>query len=199
MPLYSFTENYYKQTYSGISSYSRTNRYELVYPEDQVLLRNALNIQPGESILIVGAGFGWRVEELINLGLGPIFATDTSPWIQNNTQNEAASHIIIHNLDINSSIDRDTIRKLLNFGPDDKFKWGITEDVLPCLTDQECIDMSNNMWSICENVVHCVSIPKKLNTAEFKPLLSHNLKLGPEWKTLLPNDKIVKLLTDQVF
>ena len=199
MPLYNFTGDYYNQIYPGLLSYTRENKNVLVQLEDQILLKNALGIQPGESILIIGAGFGWRVEDLVTLGLGPICATDTSAWIQENVQTEANPGIIIYNLDINDAIDRDAIKAVLNLGASDKFKWGITEDVLPCLTDQECIEMSNNMRTICESVVHYVSIPNKLNTPEFNPTLSHNFKIGPDWKNLLPNDTIIKQLTSQVF
>jgi hypothetical protein len=42
----------------------------------------ALNLQPADSLLIVGAGFGWTIEVLESLGFTAILGIDTSDYVQ---------------------------------------------------------------------------------------------------------------------
>lgn len=192
MPLYDFsTIDYYNNAYRGTNGYRRDVKNHIWYPEDALLLKDALNIKTNETILLVGAGFGWIAEEWTNMGLGPICATDTSAWIQANTYTETAPNVTIHNLNVNINTDRDMIKSTVNLGPNDKFKWGITEDLLSCLTDQECIEISNNMKLIVDTVVHLVAIPRRLNDPEWIPKFPHNWKSKEDWKSLLPNDTMV--------
>lgn len=191
-------EDYYHTSYRYYGGYYRSNR-DAIIDYNHIYLKEALNIQPNESILIIGAGFGWIAEEWTKMGLGPICCTDTSPWIQANTQTETAPNITIHNLDINVAADRDAIKAILNLGPNDKFKWGITEDVLPCLTDQQALEMSNNLQLISETVVHYVTINSLLGTAEWVPTqLPHNWKTAQHWKSILGSVLIARAGTHEV-
>lgn len=204
MPLFDFsTSDYYDKSYQHSNGYYRVSKDYIWYKEDPEVLNNSLNIQPNDSILLIGAGFGWLAEEWTNMGLGPICCTDTSPWIQANTQTETAPNITIHNLDINVAADRDAIKAILNLGPNDKLKWAITENMITCLTDQECVEISNNMRLIAETVVHITNIPPKIDDPDWvsstPPEFRHNVKSGSAWKLLLPNDVIVRFPQGTIF
>ena len=45
---------------------------------DHWVLRQKLGLKPGQSILIVGAGYGWVAEDWQTIGLGPIICVDNS-------------------------------------------------------------------------------------------------------------------------
>jgi len=186
MPIFEFNEQYYSKTYKIFGSYTRENRFTIFNQTEHILFKNVLQPQPGDTILIIGAGFGWLAEEWTNMGLGPICAVDTSPWIQANKITQSA--IPIYDLDITTSQGKDQAKSILGVGTNDKIKWAITEDVTPCLADSECLELATHLRTIAETVVHYITIPG--NYEKFAP---HNGKTAQEWKNLLTPDLIAPL------
>ena len=154
---------------------------------DHWVLRQKLGLKPGQSILIVGAGYGWVAEDWQTIGLGPIICVDNSTWIQTNKCYEA--RVPIHSENILNLEDRERIRQL----SPPKFDWAISEDVLSTLSDSECLDMSKAMNDLAHRVVHWISVGnKRYDDPEVwagDPRL--NWKTSHEWKNLLGNDHII--------
>lgn len=162
--------------------YCRANKSAIWY-NDQYRIRSELGIQPNESILLVGAGFGWLAEDWIADGYGPICAVDTSNWIQSRKSQE--SNIEIYSLNVTNLADQNTIKNLLGITPGNKITWCITEDILVCNTDDDCLQISESLRNIGNNVVHISSSPSVT-------LPDHNWKTITEWENFLYPDKIVR-------
>lgn len=184
MPLFNFnTSTYYDTAYRRFGGYNRANRISIMN-NNQNVLKNQIGIQPGDTILIVGCGFGWIAEEWTNSGLGPICAVDTSLWIHDNTSTE--STIPIYNIDLNTQSGRESALSVLRLGPTDKVTWTITEDMIACLTDSENLELAANLRLISTNVVHWTTIPYDFNTLQV-----HNWKTKADWELLLSPDIII--------
>lgn len=147
----------------------------------------ALNLQPGQSIGIIGAAFGWVAEDLFAAGLSPIVAVDTSAWIQANKTQHAT--VTILNEDGTTNASRGRIRQALGLTGNNRATWAISEDVLPVLSDAEAQTLDSNMRLIATNVAHLVSEV----TPSGDPRL--NWKTIAQWKSLLPNAVIVSRQT----
>jgi hypothetical protein len=148
--------------------------------QDAVWLREALGIEPGDSIIIVGGAFGWIAELWDAQGYGPIVVTDTSQWIQDNKAENAVVPILDE--DGKTAESRDRILATLGV---DLATWVISEDVLPALLDDEAVEMSQGMRLLGENVAHWVSA--KLVTQDDRL----NWKTLEDWKELVAPDLVV--------
>lgn len=114
----------------------------------------------------------------------------------------------IHDEDVSNGGSRNRLRSAGGLTGSSKFDWGISEEVLPWLTDQECLDLDSAGRNICTNIAHLLT--------EFKPTVNPepgqlwNWKWArdtdeptradlaaeawyttPSWKRLLPNSTII--------
>jgi hypothetical protein len=153
------------------------------------ILVRALNLQPGQSIGIIGAGFGWVAEDLFARGLSPIVAVDTSAWIQSNKTQHAT--VTILNEDGGSNASRGRIRQALGLTGNNRATWCISEDVLPILSDAEAQTLDSNMRLVGTSVAHLVSelIPGGDQDSRL------NWKTKEQWKALLPSATIISRQT----
>lgn len=156
--------------------YTRANKF-LIWDHDHYFARDAFGIKPREGILLVGAGFGWVAEDWIREGLGPICAVDTSQWIQSRKIIE--SQIPIYPYDVNDVSDQILIKQTI--GCD--IEWCITEDMISCLSDEECVILCKNLRQLGRRVAHIIS-----PTTDRLP--QHNYKTKEEWKTFLYPDAV---------
>lgn len=157
---------------------------ERILGNDHWLLREALNIQPGQSIALIGSGFGWVGEDWAAAGYGPIANTDTSTWIQANLPGNAIVPVLAEGA--LSGASRNHIRTAAGLGPSAKFHWVISEDVLPVLTDAECLNLGAAMRILGTNVAHWVTVAGPNTRA------SLNWKTKEAWKILMGADLIVQ-------
>jgi hypothetical protein len=164
---------------------------ERILGNDHWLLRDALNLQPGQSIGLIGAGYGWVAEDWAADGLGPIVAVDTSTYIQSNKTLHAT--VTILDEDGTSNPSRGRIRQALGLSGNRKADWGITEDILPGMTDAECLTLAGHMRNLATTVVHWVSALKARNQ---DPRL--NWKTLEDWKALMTPDLVVQRGTNRV-
>ena len=171
--------------YGDSGGYFRTNKDYLMDVCEHWRLRTTLNPQPGDSTLLLGAGFGWIAEEWIAQGLGPICAVDTSEWIQSEKANNAV--VEIHSYDITNLEHQLAIKSLLDLQPNEKIKWCITEDFFTGCSDSECLNIAETLRNIGENVVHYISPPPR--SPDILP--DRNWKTGEQWKSLLSPDKVL--------
>lgn len=156
--------------------YTRANKF-LIWDHDHYFARDAFGIKPGESIVLIGAGFGWVAEDWIREGLGPICAVDTSQWIQ--SRKDIESQIPIYPYNVNDTSDRKLIMQIIGGDID----WCITEDMISCLSDSECITLCANLRKIGSRVAHIVS-------ATTDRLPQHNYKTKEEWINFLSPDLV---------
>lgn len=94
-----------------------------------------------DPILVVGCGFGGLVQELENLGK-KVYGIDASPYAVENRVSKRVKQGDI--LCINDAVWLD-------------FNTVITEDLLPCLTDQEALIVARNCQALAPIVVHMVT------------------------------------------
>lgn len=142
---------------------------------DHFSLLKALDIQPNQSIVIIGAGFGWVAEDWIKAGYGPIVCVDNSTWIHANKKDNAVLEII----DADGADPTQVDKILAGLG---KADWCISEDVLGLKSDADAKILSDNMKLIGNSIAHWCS--PNLNT----PL---NTRSPEEWKEFL-GDLIVR-------
>lgn len=160
---------------------------------DHWLLLSALQskgMAKGQKIVLVGAGYGWVAAEWAAQGWGPIIAIDTSTYIQARKAQNAT--VEVYNYDINTNKGRNDVKAALGVTGNNKVDWGITEDVLPMLSDAECSQLSTFAHNICTNVAHWTSVADPGN---FAPL---NWKTLAAWKALLPSDYVIRRGTAEI-
>ncbi len=155
------------------------------------------------AICIIGVGFGWAIEYLNAQGFADVWGNDPSLYIQgakdeidpaDNTKRSLVS-ARVHDAKFPTPGE---IRRFLRDsghrngpGGETPFDVCITERVLTSLTDAEAVTLSaeirnKDVVKAGGTVVHIESAASDSDdpTMNFKPLA--------EWKTLLPNDSIVR-------
>ena len=106
-------------------------------------LGTKLNLSFGSSILLVGCGFGYTMEEAKALGVNKIWGADTSPYIQANKATQSAPEIapLILNIDVTHP---DALTQLRPFvGGSGRVNWVITELVVESLLSAELTTFLN--------------------------------------------------------
>ena len=179
--------------YGNSGGYNRQNKDYLIDVCSHKSLINLFPYQQNETILLVGAGFGWIAETFIERGFNKICAVDTSLWIQQNKH--IHSIIDIHNLDVTNLSDQQSIKQILQLQQNEKIDWCITEDFFTGITDQECLTISSCLRDMGKNVIHYITPPPVRDLAYLK---NRNWKTGAEWKTLLSPDKILMVNSNTV-
>jgi hypothetical protein len=151
--------------------------------QDAVKLGEALDVQPGDSVIIIGGAFGWIAELWEAQGLDPMIVTDSSRWIHAN-KGEHATHAILDE-DSLSEESRMAILAAAGLYGEERATWCISEDVMPALADAEALALSTAMRAMGVNVAHWVSC----KMVDQDPRL--NWKTLEEWKELLAPDLVV--------
>lgn len=183
MPLVDFNnpsvwDELYAASEGGMVLHFERRAKSLILGEDHQTLRTALGLRGGEAVALIGAGFGWVAEDWKAAGLGPVLAVDTSKYLHSNLPGNAIVPIL--DADVSTPIGRQDIRYALGGVVD----WVISEDVMPCFTDEEAVALAEGMRKLAPNVVHWVSIKGGSRSAL-------NWKTAIEWKQLLTPDKVV--------
>jgi hypothetical protein len=155
------------------------------FGNDHMILKDALQLTPEDGIVLIGGAFGWVAEDWIATGLS-VIVTDTSTWIQAHKAEQATIPILFESSLTPES--RATIAEAMGR----PITVVITEDVLPNLTDNECVELSNAMRLMSQNVVHWVSCATPSSGGGL------NWKTADEWKQLLGPDRIVRRGTSEV-
>ena len=172
----------YEISYKSYGGYSRLQRTAMIR-NTPIKLKELFNIQPNESILIIGAGFGWIPEEWLSMGLGPVYALDTSEYIQNNLVGNA--NIPIYNIDIIQNTS-----DVLALNNNQPFRWAFTDNMITVLTDTEVLTLASNLRSVAQTVVHYTQ--DIIVNHELTDPLNHNWKTLASWKSILYPDIIVE-------
>ncbi len=157
------------------------------FGQDHFRLKDALNIQPNQRVALIGAAFGWIAEDWIDAGIPHVVATDISKWIHENKHHQAIIPIL--NEDSLSEESRQNIRRTAGGSLD----IAITEDVLPNLTDAECLDLAKNLRLLAPKVVHWISCVTPSSEGS-----SLNMKTIEQWKELLTPDLVIVRGTGEV-
>lgn len=155
------------------------------FGRDHYALRDALGVRSGQSVVLIGAAFGWVAEDWIDAGCN-VTAVDTSPWIHARKTIEA--RIPILNADCTTAVGRAAIVAAAGATID----WIISEDVMPVLSDAACIQLATSMRLLSINVAHWVSCVTASTDREL------NRKTLAQWKALVPLDRVVRRGTNQV-
>jgi len=164
MPLLDFSNSdEYERLYTG--GFVRERKADIL-GNDHWALAEALDLQPGTSITLLGAGFGWIAEDWIEKGLGPIECVDNGQWIQENKHLHATLPILPD--------------------PVQQSDLYITEDVLTCYGDDEVLAILASLRPVCPRLVHWVS------TVTPSSMPGLNWKTIEEWKVLVAPDQVAQ-------
>jgi 2-polyprenyl-3-methyl-5-hydroxy-6-metoxy-1,4-benzoquinol methylase len=119
------------------ASHWRNDVVGLAHHKSQLVkLENALpQFNRNNDVLVVGCGYGFLMEVMIDLGATSVWGTDISSYIQTNKTTEARSDVAPLILDINVT-DTDAVAQFASAGAGGgggsagKFHWVITELVI---------------------------------------------------------------------
>ena len=197
--------------------YNRYAVYPIMLARAQKFIE-VMGLTTSDLIVIVGCGFGWTVEALQSFGM-TVVGCDTSPYIQdskgltedpdidaavrkvgldpasgigmvhfNRLKNSGGTRAKTNVLNQNSSSNqsRVVVRNALGGRP----TVVITEDVMPSLTDAECLTLQLNLEQYATGVRICHLITELANP---NPPFNLNSKTGEDWKLLLPNSTIIPI------
>ncbi len=191
-------------------------------------LVRALGLTDGQRIGIAGGGFGWTAEELARLlPNSRIVTTDTSSWVHANKDLPATANYraaiqkagldpdsgggaaLLAEMDDGGAQARVTIldEELSNDGSRNRVRqavggtldWAISEEVLPWLVDNECVELDGWMRRLAPNIAHLLTPYRANVAAEPEPPPVWNWKTGDDWKLMLPDSTIVTVGNFQVF
>lgn len=184
------------------------------------VLASILNIQGTESIGMIGAGYGWVGEKMLEMFPNlEIVCVDTSPWIQGNKATTEEQDVIdaldaagitdptrrqfwIDNLSDGGTRARIDIwdydlthagdrNKLLSRISGSSFDHLITLDVLPWATDNEMVILSSEMHKLTSNVWHWVTPFMADQQNQPEPSPVYNWHTLAEYKALMPSDTFI--------
>jgi hypothetical protein len=175
--------SYWQTAYTGGYSRANTGLVEASRRE-ATQFREVLGVLPGEKVVIVGGGFGFMGEEWVDAGI-QVAVTEISTWINANKGPNARADITLLNESGTTNNSRRNIRAAL--GNPTTLEWGISEDVLPVLTNAEGTTLASNMRSFCNKVAHLVSIcgpGPTTHPCQYKTL--------EQWKALVTPDLVVQ-------
>lgn len=155
------------------------------------------NITPAAETLIVGCGFGWLMEVIIDAGSNAIWGTDISTLIQSALTTagvRADVQPLILNIDFTSS---QAVRDFRSAGAGGngqnrgKFDWIITEHLLedwPIGDIQNALDACENLRSNNPGgIAHIVTAQDRLPPGSSDPAIIVHQFLLSEWITLRPS------------
>ena len=186
---YNLASAYDEAGYSMFGGYLVENKEIIWQSARHAELLPQLNILPNETVLIIGAGFGWIAEKWQAQGIGPICAVDTSQWIQSEKAQNA--NIEIYDFDITDYSTHTSIKQVLGLQPSDKIDWCITEDFFTEITDQSCLDIAAVLRSIGNHVVHYITKKPAEELLTIPEFAIRNYKTEEEWNALLSSDRII--------
>lgn len=180
----SFWEKLYECMIDGVVHHFDRAAKQAIMGDDGEKLREALKIQSGQNVVLIGAAFGWIAEDWIKLGVN-VVAVDTSSWIHANLEGNAIIPII--NADCRTEPGREVILSALGTTPD----YVISEDVLPVLTDDDCNTLALGMRAMGGIIAHMISTGTSGN-------VDLNWKTQEQWKQAFAGDLIIQRGTTMV-
>jgi hypothetical protein len=122
------------------------------------------------KVAVIGAALGYLVKHLRLLGIDA-WGADQSAWALTQVPPELSAYMFYADLSRNK--DRNDFKAFCGLSGNQKFSLAVTEDVLPCLTDNETVALCNVINGSAVNALHIVT-----------PLGSgSNQHPGLNWKT----------------
>ena len=177
---------------------------------------------PGPTIVIMGAGFGWTVEVLETRGYTRVVAADVSKYVEDNQDEteeaDVRAAITLVGLDPDTGdgairlaqlwdggtkgrssrkvkpedglkkISRTRLLSAVGLGANDKFDHYISELLLSSFNDLEITTFAPDLHLYALDVTHLVEQTADGTTYPAE----YNIKEPSEWKTILPNDRIIQ-------
>lgn len=120
---------------------TRANKIANLYPNKET------------SILIAGCGFGYLVEELLELGYEKVYGFDASNYALDKVLSDFRYRVMKGNI-----LYPQNLQAICNFVGVDKFDLAITEDCLPCAWDEkEAQVMIDNLQNVSYEQFHIIT------------------------------------------
>ncbi len=170
-----------------------------------------LDFRSTQTIMLVGAAFGWTGEGIIEvLPTAQVFGVDNSTYIQANKDKDESAEIIeaLRRADLNPDsvgapyieaykgeqrsrleildVDMLDLKAVELLHQSRHIDWAISEDVLPWLNDSEALELDRNMRRISVNVAHVVTpyMEDQTQYPEHPIFSSYDRKALWNWKTV---------------
>jgi hypothetical protein len=133
-------------------------------------------------VVVVGAGWGFLVDELMALGFDA-YGIEASAYAHGKAAEHVPSsvHARMHQKDGLSAVQFTEVRRAAGLKGGQLFDLGISEDILPCLDDQEVMQLRGIMRGQCRNLLHIIT-PGAPGEPKVTAL---NWKTMADWRTLL--------------
>lgn len=170
-------------------------------------------LSSGDTIAIIGTGFGWEVEIATRLGYVAI-GVETSPYVElvRGTSYEADYRIMlvengldpdadagaallaewlidgrttatILNEDLSTRASLSAVKSSLGVPQGQKIDWAISANVLPVLDDSEAEDMNASMFNLADNVAHYTPVGSAQDGSQGDN--QKGVGLNYNWKSLM--------------
>jgi len=135
------------------------------------------------KIIVVGCAYGYLVKHLRLLGL-QAWGFDLSQFAIDRIAPEAAPYCMF--ADVARQQDRRNVKQMAGIASNGRFNLAVTEDVLPCLTDNEAGVLVNVAQQDAVNVLHIVTAihPEVPGDVESR-FADLNWKTGVDWRALV--------------
>jgi 2-polyprenyl-3-methyl-5-hydroxy-6-metoxy-1,4-benzoquinol methylase len=159
---------------------------EITYFHDEVKqLERHFRIGRSQRILVVGCGFGYLVEAMMDLNYHNVFGMDNSAWIVENRHTESRPDVPILEIGI---LDEGLIPHLANRTGPGKFDWVIDEHLLEGYLDEQhppLIEAMSELVARPQAVIHMIQPLSEGKTGS--PTM--NWKTLDEWAAIAPMDR----------
>lgn len=148
------------------------------------------------SIVVVGCGFGWLMEALIDAGVGTVVGVDMSPYIHANKATQSRNDVTI----VNGIVGVDNVSSLLqSAGFPRQYRAVIDEDAASSHSDAELPAFFAGCESLLQGgqtakIVHLVTEKRGEGIGDS----AINWKYLSEWKALAPSHTWVSLSSGEV-
>lgn len=151
---------YSEEDYNGIVD-DQYRKYQF-FTDRGIIFNNQWNGIKNNKILIAGCGWGFLIQELMEVhGFTDVWGCDASEYAVNvaapaNLPAQYASRVLLGN--ITSSAEMVAVANAAGIpGNNPRFRAILTEDVLPCLTQQEIPTALSNLRARSQSVAHIIT------------------------------------------
>lgn len=140
------------------------------------------------AVLVAGCGAGYMVKALLDLGLNA-FGIDASAWIVNRGIAEVpalSTRLVV--ADATTVAGMNSVKSLAGLQGNQRFRAGVSEDLLPCLTDAEAANLVTQMNRVCTAAFHIITCDHPELPDMNQHVTALNWKTQAQWKAIVGQD-----------
>lgn len=203
MPLV-YDQNLYDALYNvGASDGRRIHYTRELYDLNHDWMARRLTMMPSglitsANVLVVGCGFGWLMENLIDAGAASVTGVDPSPYVHANKATQSRADVV--NRIVNATVGVDNVNQVLQqAGFSRTYNVVIDDDAASSNSDAELPAFLDGCQSLLQGnqqtrIIHLVT-PQRAEGGQDSAI---NWKTMAQWKALRPAHTWVDVVTGEV-